>query len=317
MQGKKTGTAGIVGFCLSLLLAFGLTAQAAAQDYPSKPVKILVGFPAGTSPDLIARELGSSLSARWAQPVVIVNRPGAAGVVAAEAASREAPDGLTLFVTSASALVSPRFLQKDLRYDPLAVTAIAGVARSEVVLISKTFAKFNELLAAAKSKPREVTYGIYGLGSTSHIAMEKLKRATGVDLLQVSYGSTGPIPDVLAGNVDALWSGLQVVGLIESGKVNGLAYSGLKRAPSLPNVPTVSEMGYPDFEYVLWFGLFGPPGVPSAIVKKIATDTEAVARTAAFERRVADLRMEAAFLDSRRFTEHIRREYADYKALFE
>src|SRR5690349_3873632 len=237
------------GFFLGIaaLAAAWLAHPAFAQaPYPTKPVKLVVGFPAGTNPDLVARDLAKALGETWAQPVIVINRPGAGGVLATEFVSKEPADGQTLYLTSGSALVSAPFLFKKLGYDPLnGVTPIAMVVSNSMVLItsgSKGLKTFSEFLAAATAKSEALSYGMYGTGSLSHVAMEKLQLTAGIRLLQIAYGSTVPITDVVSGTVNVMWSSLQVAGLVESGQLTALAYSGLKRNPRLPNVPTVSEL---------------------------------------------------------------------------
>lgn len=305
--------------CLAAALVSG---HGVAQPaYPGKPVRMLVGFPAGTNPDLIARDVAKSLSDAWGQPVVVVNRPGAGGVLATESVAQAEPDGLTLYLTSGSAFVSAPFLYRKLGYDPLTgLTPIALVAENSLALVTPASGKaktFQEFVTAARAAPGTLTYGSFGVGSLHHVSMEKLQRATGIRLVHVPYGSNGPLSDLLAGGVDSMWSSLQVAGLIESGKLNAIAYSGLKRNPKIPNVPTVSEMGYPGFESLVWFGVVGPPGVPVTIVRKIQNDIDALASTPAFQRRMAELGNDGRFLGAEDFRQLIHRDFAANKTLFE
>jgi tripartite-type tricarboxylate transporter receptor subunit TctC len=304
--------------CMAALLPDPVAAQGA---YPSKPVKLVVGFPAGTNPDLTARELAKALGETWSQPIVVINRPGAGGVLATEFVSKEPADGQTLYLTSGSALVSAPFLYKKLGYDPLTgVTPIAMVADNSMILItsgSKGLKTFRDFLAAAKVKSEALTYGIYGTGSLSHVAMEKLQRTASIRLMQIAYGSSVPIPDVISGTVDVMWSSLQVAGLVDSGQLTALAYSGLKRNPRLPNVPTVSELGYPGFEALVWYGLVAPPGLAPEIVRKVAADVEPIVKSAAYQKRMIDLGNDSTFMGPAQFKERIQKEYASNKAFFE
>lgn len=319
---SRIGT--LTAFILSMAALAGalVAGPADAQaSYPSKPVKLVVGFPAGTNPDLVARDLAKALGETWSQPVVVLNRPGAGGVLATEFVSKEPADGQTLYLTSGSAMVSAPFLFKKLGYDPLnGVTPIAMVVTNSMILItsgSRNLKTFRDFLAAAKVKNEALTYGIYGTGSLSHVAMEKLQLTTGIRLMQIAYGSTVPITDVISGSVDSMWSSLQVAGLVDSGQLNALAYSGLKRNPRLPNVPTVSELGYPGFEALVWYGLVAPPGLAAEIVSKVAGDVEPILKSAAFQRRMIDLGNETSFLNAKDFKDRLHRDYESNKTLFE
>lgn len=312
----------ILAASVACFAAMLLSGHGAAQSgYPSKPVRLIVGFPAGTNPDLIARDLAKSLGDAWGQPVVVVNRPGAGGVLATESVAQADPDGSTLYLTSGSAFVSAPFLYRKLGYDPLTgFTPIALVAENSLALVTPASGRartFQEFIAAARAAPGTLTYGSFGVGSLHHVSMEKLQRTTGIELLHVPYGSNGPLSDLLAGSVDSMWSSLQVAGLIESGKLNAIAYSGLKRNPKIPNVQTVSEMGYPGFESLVWFGVVGPPGLPTAIVRKVQNDIDALASTPAFQRRMAELGNDGRFMVAEDFRRLIHRDFAANKILFD
>jgi len=258
----------------ALIAAASLAAAAAlAQDYPAKPVRVLVGFPPGGATDLVARILQPRLAQAFKREIVVENRPGASGVLAADLTAKAAPDGYTLNLVSHSALVvSPAMTRVP--YDPLQdFTPIARVVElPNVILARPTLAAQNlrELVALAKAKPGSLTYASPGPGSAGHLTGELFARTTGIDWVHVPYKGGGPaMTDFLGGQID-LFVGVvsTAVPYVQQGRARALGVSGVRRAAPLPDVPTVAESGWPEFEASTWYALLGPARLPPAIVER-------------------------------------------------
>jgi tripartite-type tricarboxylate transporter receptor subunit TctC len=264
-------------------LASGLAAPAqAAETYPSKPVKILFGFPAASATDVIARAIGQKLSEKWGQPVVIDNRPGAGGNIGSELAAHSPNDGYTIFFGTVANAISTSYYSK-LNYDYIKdFTPITLVAITPLVLVANKDLppkSVKELVDYAKANPG-VSFGSGGVGTSNHLAGEMFKKATGTELLHVPYkGTPAAYTDLMSGRVQLMFDNIvAVMPHIKSGALKPIAVTSAKRAPSLPDVPTVAEMGLPGFEAVSWIGALVHAGTPKEIVDKIYTDLIAVLR---------------------------------------
>jgi tripartite-type tricarboxylate transporter receptor subunit TctC len=261
---------------LCLAAAFGL---AQAQPYPARPVRMIVPFPPGGGTDILARLVAAKLTEvnRWT--VVADNRAGAGGTLGIGEAAKAAPKGYDLVMGQKDNLVVAPWLYKNLSYDPTRdLVAVAHVAYTPVVIVTRADSRFRtlaDLVAAARAAPDTVTYGSPGNGTTIHLAGEIFNGAAGIKLRHVPYkGSNPAMMDVLAGNVDLMVSSLpSAMGQIRSGKLRALAVTSARRSSALPEVPTVAELGYKDFDVSTWYGLFAPAGTPAAVV---ATVHEAV-----------------------------------------
>lgn len=269
---------------LTPLVALALAAAsslAQAQAWPTKPVKILFGFPAGSATDIIARNVGQKLSEKWGQPVVIDNRPGAGGNLGSELAAKAPADGYTIFFGTVANAVSASYYSK-LNYDYLKdFTPVTLVATTPLVLVANPGVPVNnvkELIAYAKANPGKLNFGSGGTGTSNHLAGEMFKAYTGTDMQHVPYkGTPAAHADLLGGQIGLLFDNIvAVMGHVKSGKVKALAVTSAQRAESLPDVPTVSESGVPGFEAVSWIGALVPTGTPKDIVDKIHTDMVAV-----------------------------------------
>jgi tripartite-type tricarboxylate transporter receptor subunit TctC len=262
---------------LALLLC---AAPAAAQTgYPSQTVRILVGFTAGTSPDIVARVMAEKLAAAWGRPVVIENIGGAGGNIACNRVARAPPDGHTLVMCGNGSLVIAPSLYTKLPYDPIKdfvpITQVFVASNILVVHPSVPVNSIPELVALAKAEPGKLTYAHTGIGTSQHLAGELFKYMTHADIRPVAYrGTTAVLPDLLAGRLSMSFSNIaNVLPLVREGKLKGFAVSSRNRSGAAPDLPTMIEMGYPDFEVVPWFGLMAPAGTPKAITDKIYAES--------------------------------------------
>jgi tripartite-type tricarboxylate transporter receptor subunit TctC len=267
---------------LALALA-AFAGTASAQAWPTKPVKILFGFPAASATDIIARAVGQKLSEKWGQPVVIDNRPGAGGNLGSELAAKSPADGYTIFFGTVANAISATYYTK-LNYDYLKdFTPITLVATTPLVVAVNPGVPVNnvkELVAYAKANPGKLNFGSGGTGTSNHLAGEMFKGATGTEMTHVPYtGTPAAYTDLLSGQIQLMFDNIvAVTGHVKSGKLRAIAVTSAQRAPSLPDVPTVAESGLPGFEAVSWIGALVPVGTPKEVVDKIHTDLVAVLR---------------------------------------
>jgi tripartite-type tricarboxylate transporter receptor subunit TctC len=248
--------------------------QDAAADYPTRPVKIIVSVPAGGGVDTVTRIFAAGLQQRLGQPFVIENRGGGGGNIGAEAAYVAEPDGYTLLATQPAPITSNIALYKKLNFDPVALEPVAVMSKfPNVLLVRQDFpAKtVQDFIAYVKANPGKVTYASQGPGTTSHLTAELFARATGTKMLHVPYRGTGPaLNDLVAGHVDFIFMELASgVKLHEAGKARILAVATDKRLDSLPDVPTLIEVGLPDFISDTWNAISAPPKTPPAIIAKL------------------------------------------------
>ena len=277
---------------LAPLIALAAAATiAAAQGYPSKPVRLLVGFPPGGANDIVARIAAQKLSDTLGQPVVVENRPGNAGVVAAEVLAKSAPDGYTLMLGSTGTNAIAPALTTKLPYDPVNAftpVGLVGIAPSALVVNAAVPAQnIRELVALAKSKPGKLTYASSGNGTTLHLGGELFKLMAGVDIVHIPYkGNAQALNDVIGGQVDMILSALPpALPLAKVGKVRILGVAMPERLKSLPDVPTVAEQGLPGYEMSTWYGIFAPSGTPPEAIEKIGVEV----RRAVADPKVRDL----------------------------
>jgi tripartite-type tricarboxylate transporter receptor subunit TctC len=278
--------------------------------YPTKPIRLIVAFPAAGSTDIIARLVGQRLSDRLGQQVIIDNRGGAGGTIGTEIAARSAPDGYTLTMGTTSTHVIAPAAYPNLKYDPIKdFVPITLVASTPYLLVVNPSVKANslkEFVALAKAQPGKLNYASAGAGSTTHLAMEMLKSTAGLDIVHVPYNGNGPAGTaVLGGQVQALFGSMPaVLPQAKAGKVRPLAVGTSKRSPALPDVPTVAESGYPGFEVSLWLGFFAPKGTPVAIVNRLHSELVKIALSPEmkeqFERNGAEPAHNATSLDLER-----------------
>jgi len=261
------------------LATFGLAA-ASAQDYPSRPITIIVPQPPGGGTDIISRLVGARLSDQLKQTVIIENKTGAGTVVGTVAAANAAPDGYTLLAGLNANMAVNSSVYATLAYDPIRdFTAVGMMAEFPFVLVvSKDFPakSVKDLIAMAKAKPGEINYASAGNGSGQHLSMELFKLMTDTNLTHVPYRGASPAyTDVISGRTPVFFDNLSsALGQIKSGNVRALAVTGKERSPSLPNVPTVAEAGVPGYQNYVWFGLWAPKKTPQAIVDKLHAEVK-------------------------------------------
>jgi tripartite-type tricarboxylate transporter receptor subunit TctC len=273
-----TARAVLVAICL----AAAPTAIMAQADYPSRPIKIVVPTPAGTTADLLPRIIGEKLAAMWGQPVVVENRPGAAMNLGAEAVAKAAPDGYTLLATPQSPLSINPGLYSKLPFDPDAFVPVTIMAQSPNVLLvhpKVPASNLRELIAYAKANPGKLTYASAGVGSSPHLSMALLSNLTGIELLHVPYRGLPPaLTDLLGGHVDMMFYNLgNATEPIKAGRLKGLGIASKERAAHLPDVPAIAET-LPGFLSVSWFGVVAPPHTPPEIAAKLSAAFAAVIR---------------------------------------
>ena len=267
-----------VALAMMTAVAFG---AASAQDaYPTKPVTMVVPFPPGGGTDTGARWVAQKLSEKWGQPVVVDNKPGAAGMIGADFVSRAKPDGYTIMMANAQTVAINPSLYKKLPYNPdTAFVPISLVAELPLVLLVNATLPVHdtkEFIAFAKSKPNELTYGSAGNGSSTHLAASLFDNAAGTKLLHVPYKGGGPaMQDLMGGVVNLTFlTVLESGSAIKSGKVRPIAVTSQKRSPAMPNIPTLAESGVPDYFSISWIGVLAPAGTPKAIVDRIGRDIQ-------------------------------------------
>ncbi|HLK82782.1 MAG TPA: tripartite tricarboxylate transporter substrate binding protein [Xanthobacteraceae bacterium] len=257
-----------------------LMSPAAAQDYPTRPVRLVIPFPPGGSNDVVGRLVATHLAERLGKQVVVDNRAGAGGVIGTEVVAKSPADGYTLLVISMAHAVNP-WLYK-LTYDPIKDFAPVGLlAKGANVLVVHPSLPVNsvkELVALAKQKPGDLQYASAGIGSFQHLGGELFKLMAGVDILHVPFKGGGPaMVDIVGGHTKVgFFSMVQTVPQIKAGKLRALGTGALERSPALPDVPTIAEAGVPGYEAVNWWGIVAPAGTPPAIIDKVNREIEAV-----------------------------------------
>ncbi|HMN75915.1 MAG TPA: tripartite tricarboxylate transporter substrate binding protein [Burkholderiaceae bacterium] len=273
---------------------------AAAQAWPVRPIKLIVPFPAGSSPDIIARVIGEPLGAALGQTVVIDNRPGAGGNIGTGAAARAEPDGYTFLFTIQGPLVTAPLLTKKLGYDPakdLAPVTLVATSPNVLVVDPKLGAKtLEDFVRIARAKPGALNYGSVGKGSASHLAMELFKARARIDLMHVPYqGFPAIVNAILGGQVQASFMvpGL-AMGQVHAGKLEALGVTTLGRVASLPEIPTFAEQGYPGFEAISWQAVLAPARTPQAIVDRVSSELIRIIKSDAVRTRMLGLYFTAA-----------------------
>ena len=308
--------------CFAVAAFTGLLPPVFAQDYPNRPVKIVAPFAPGGGSDVWARTLSPKLYKRWGQTVIVENRVGASGNLAAEYVAKSvAPDGYTLLMagnTHAIGMSLFKNLRYDLQKDLAPITAVVTFSSMIVVNPSLPVKTVKELIALAKARPGEINFGSPNVGSANHLAMELFKIMAKVNIVNIPYkgGSGQMVVDLIAGHVPLASIGIPVaISHVKAGKLRAIAVTGTKRSPLMPAIPTVSEAGLPGFNITSWDGVFAPLGLPNRLVTKLNSDIVAVLGEADTKERLASLSAEPAPMSPEAFRRYVRDEVAKWGKL--
>ena len=296
----------------ALPLFTSLFAAATAYAYPDKPVRVIVAFTPGGVTDIIARTLMPKLGEIWKQPVVVENRPGAGGSLAAQVVSRSSGDGYTLLVHSSGYAINAA-LMPVLPYDRKDLVDVAPLASQAQVLVvnpASGIKSVGELIAAARAKPGQVTYGSAGIGSGAHFNAEKFRIAAGIDLLHIPYkGGADAINDTVAGRLVFTFNTITLaLPYIRDGRLAALGVSSTQRSALLPDVPTIAESGLPGFEFTFWNGLWAPAGTPAAVTDQIARDLAQIVHAPDVRERLSRLGAEPMAMTPKEFSRFVESE---------
>jgi tripartite-type tricarboxylate transporter receptor subunit TctC len=284
----------IVLAALTLLAA----SPAFAQTYPDKPIRILVGFAAGGPADITARLIGDRLSEAWGKPVIVENITGAAGNLATDRVAKSAPDGYTLLAAASATIVTNPSLYVKLPFDPVKdlapITQAAYTPNILAVHPDVPVRTVQELVAYARANPGTVTFGSAGAGTSQHLAGELFKTMAGIDIQHVPYrGIAAVMPDLIAGRLTMAFGNISaVLPFVRDGKLRPLAVSSTRRYASVPDLPTMIEAGFPDFDSTAWFGLMAPAGTPPAIIDRLHRESVRILSLPDVRKRFEDLGIE-------------------------
>lgn len=261
----------------AFLLALPLAAQ--AQAYPSKPVRVVIPYPAGSTPDIIGRTVSERLQKALGQPFVVENRTGAGGNIGTEIVAKAVPDGHTLLVAINGPVAVNKHLYRSLPFDPdrdlLPISLLASAPQMLVTTPTVPAESFKAFVDYAKRNPGKMSFGSVGAGSASHLTMELLKSDARVFIVHIPYRGFPPaVTDMLAGNIDTMFAIIPaVLPHVKAGRMRALAVTALKRNPLAPEVPSVAELGYPQLESLAWIGLLAPAGTPAPVVERLSAET--------------------------------------------
>jgi tripartite-type tricarboxylate transporter receptor subunit TctC len=295
-----------------LLLVVGIGAPPAHAQYPSRAIKIVVPTSPGATTDVLARVIGQALSQSWGQPVIVENRPGADETLGVEVVAKSPPDGYTLLVTSNGGITTAPLLHSQLRYDPFKdltpILMLGQVTPVMVVSAAWPVRSMQELIALVKSKPGELNYGSFGNGSYSHVAMEDLKRRTGIEIMHIPYRGATPAYTALLRNeflvMIANLSGAAVHA--NAGSIRIIAAAGPQRPKMRPDLPTVAESGVPGFSTGAWWGVFGPANLPPPVLDKIRSEIARILGTPEVQKVYESNTLELLEMSPEQFVQFIR-----------
>ncbi len=302
------------GFAVAL--AFAVAGAAHSQAYPSKPVRILVGYVPGGGVDTTARIMAAALTELWGAQVFVENRPGAAGNIATELAAKAVPDGYTLVLCNiGSHSITPARFRDKLTYDPIRDFAfpvmIGGVPNVFMVHPSMPTKTLREFIAYAKARPGKINFGSSGVGASPHLSIELLKSMTGINIVHVPYkGAAGALTDVMSGQMESSVGNLAggPLAAVKAGRVRALGVTSAKRNAQVPEVPTFQEQGVVGYDVTGWYGLCTQSKVPPAIIAKINADANKLLAGAALKKRLEDQGIDVTPSTPERFLEHVRSE---------
>lgn len=306
-------------FAATATALVSLTAPALAQDYPVKPVRMVLPFAPGGSTDLIARMVAAGLTERMGRQFTVDNRAGAGGTVGTDIVLHAAPDGYTLLVVSMAHAVNPWLykLKYEMTKDFAPVAIFGSAASTLLVHPSVPVTSVKELLALAKAKPGSLNFGHAGVGSFQHLAVANFAQMAGINIVEVPFKGGGPaLVDVLGGHSQALIGAtISAIPHVRSGKLRGLATSDTKRSPLLPDLPTIAEAGVPGYSAVNWFGIAAPAGTPQAVITKLHAEVAAALGTEAAKAQFAKDAADIVQMSTAEFGAFIRSETAKWGAV--
>lgn len=286
LRRRRLMTAGIAALVVS---------NSRADRYPSKPIRLIVPFPAGGPTDMVARPIAALLGESLGQQIIVDNRGGAGGVIGADVVAKSPSDGYTLLMGTVGTSAINSTLYKKLPHDPISdFTPLATIASAPVAIVVRPesgVTSLKDLVAKAKANPGVVTYGSAGNGTPGHLAGAMFCSAADIKLMHIPYkGSAPAVTDLLGGQIAVMFDPLQsVYPHVQAGKLKVLAVTGRQRAPVLPNVPTVAESGWPDFEMTAWWAMFGPARLPGEIFTRLQTELDRIVRSANYRQRLGNV----------------------------
>ena len=303
----------VIGFVFALFAA-----QVFAQAYPSKPVHVIISFTPASATDIVGRLVGAKLAEYWGQPVVVENRSGAGGSIGSAAVAKAAPDGYTLLINSNAHSVNPAIYAKlpyDTTKDLVDIVPLSLAPNVLVVNAGSPHKSLADFVAFARGKPGAINFGHAGVGSGTHLSTEKLIAAANLQVTQVPFkGTPEVVQAIFAGSVDCYWVPISAgMSHIKNGKLRPLAVGSAKRSPALPDVPTTGEGGVRGAEAPLWFGVWGPAGVPAEVVAKINADTRKALADPGVKEKLANLGNDAMDMSPQDFARFVRSEIDDYQ----
>ncbi len=305
----------VIARALAVIALLGLAAPHCAFAQPQKALRILVGFPAGQTTDIVARVVAERLAQSLGQPVIVENRPGQGGSLALGLLAKSPPDGSVMTISALASYVANPHLYKAVPYDTLKdfdpVALILDIPIVLVVNPALPVWSVDELVKYARENPGKLTHSSSGNGTISHLAMEDFKRRAGIKIVHAPYpGSPKAMLDLMAGNVQVAMDAVAVTQVhIQSGKMRLLAVGSSKRMPTYPDTPTIAEVGFPGFEAVAWVGAAVPAGTPQDIRERLSLEIVRIVRTKDFEQRMIDLGMVTRPAGSAEFGGFLRKEY--------
>jgi tripartite-type tricarboxylate transporter receptor subunit TctC len=310
----------VVSRSLLVLAAALHVCAAAAPQYPTKPVKIVVAFTAGGTTDIMARMLAQRLTEKFKQPFVIENKPGAGGNLGTETVVRAPADGYTLIINSVGPMAVNPTLYKNLSYNPLTdLVPVAQISDVPNVLVVHPSLKVNDLkglIAYAKSKPGEMNYASTGIGTSSHLSSFMLASRAGFDATHVPYKGAEALKDLLAGRIQFMFATIpSVIQHIKAGNLVAVGVSSVKRSRSMPDVPTIAESGFPGFEAGSWFGVFAPKGTPPEVIAALNKATNEAIAEKTIEARMIEEGADPAAGSPEKFAAVVRSEYEKWRAV--
>ena len=302
-----------IGTILAAFLICG-TSALAQQSFPTKPVRLLIPYAAGGAVDILGRTLGEELSKKWGQPVVIENRTGAGGTIASQVVAKSEPDGYTLVIIASGHAINP-YLYKQLPYDTFkdfTPISLLGSSPNMLLVAAKSpFKSLGDVLAEARAKPGSLSYGMSGIGTSTHLAGELFKYMAKVNITAVSYKGGAPqINDLLGGHIPLSFNNIpESIGQIKAGTLRPLGVTSATRSAVLPDVPTIAEAGVPGYDTLVWWGMLGPGGLSADLAAKISRDCAEALHAPAVKQRLDNLGATVAGTSPADFAKLIRADY--------